>query len=98
MLTPDTTVLELLELHPETEEVFERYTRRLGICICCEALFCTLQEVTLRYQLDREDLMARLSRAVDAHQGHYKILERQQNRRPAPEITSGNRQFKGEIR
>jgi len=88
MLTPDTTVLELLELHPETEAVFERYSRRLGICICCEALFCTLQELTLRYQLDSEALMARLSRAMDAHQAHDNILKR--HHRTAPKQQDWN--------
>ncbi len=64
-LTPDTTVLELVEYHPETEKVFERYTRRLGICICCEALFCSLREVAKRYELELEELMARLDSVME---------------------------------
>lgn len=65
MVTPETTVLELLDLYPETEAVFERYTRRLGICICCEALFCSLNEVAQRYELNLEELMARLCSVIE---------------------------------
>lgn len=65
MVTPETTVLELLDLYPETEAVFERYTRRLGICICCEALFCSLSEVAQRYELNLEELMARLCSVIE---------------------------------
>lgn len=64
-LTPDTTVLELVEYHPETEAVFDHYARKLGICICCEALFCTLGQVAKRYELDLEELMARLNCSID---------------------------------
>jgi len=60
-LTPDTTVLELVEYHPETEAVFEYYALKLGICICCEALFCNLSEVAKRYELDIEELIVRLN-------------------------------------
>ena len=61
MITAERTVLELVELYPETELVFEHYTRRLGICICCEALFCTVREVADRYEIDIDELMVRLN-------------------------------------
>ena len=62
MITQETTVLELLELYPDTEAVFERYTKRLGVCICCEALFCSVKEVAVRYDLEIDELMAKLDR------------------------------------
>jgi hypothetical protein len=65
VLTPETTVLELVECYPETEAVFERYTKRIGICICCECLFCNLKEVVKRYELDLDELMARLTSAIE---------------------------------
>jgi hypothetical protein len=61
LITAETTVLELVELYPDTELVFEHYTRKRGICICCEALFCTLSEVADRYEIDIDELMARLN-------------------------------------
>lgn len=60
MVTLQTTVLELLELHPETEAVFKQYTRSTGICICCEALFCTISEVAKRYEIDCDELISKL--------------------------------------
>lgn len=60
-LGPDTTVLELVEHHPETEQVFNQYSKRLGICLCCEALFATLSEVADRYELNLDELLARLN-------------------------------------
>jgi hypothetical protein len=63
-ITPETSVMELVEHHPETEAVFERYTKRIGICICCECLFCSLKDVSLRYELDLDELMARLNNAI----------------------------------
>jgi hypothetical protein len=61
VVTSETTVLELVELYPETELVFEHYTHRTGVCICCEALFCTLREVAERYEIDIEELIRRLN-------------------------------------
>jgi hypothetical protein len=60
-LTQDTTVLELVEFHPETEVIFDQYTKKIGICICCEALFCTLNEVSRRYEIDIDELLNRLN-------------------------------------
>jgi len=64
VVTTETTVLELVGLYPETELVFEHYTRSAGICICCEALFCTLREVAERYQIDIDELMRRLNSVI----------------------------------
>ena len=62
---PDTTVLELVEYYPETEIVFNQYDRRHGGCICCECLFCSMQEVARRYEINLEELLSRLSAVMD---------------------------------
>lgn len=64
MITDETTMLELVGLYPETELVFDHYTRIIGICICCEALFCTLSEVADRYKIDSEELIVRLRSVI----------------------------------
>lgn len=64
MITAATTVLELVELHPETELVFDHYSRITGICICCEALFCPLREVAERYEIDIDEMMVRLNSVI----------------------------------
>jgi hypothetical protein len=64
LITDEITVLDLVGLYPETEVVFDHYTRIIGICICCEALFCTLSEVADMYEIDSEELMARLRSVI----------------------------------
>lgn len=64
-LRPNTTVLELLEHHPEREAVFSCYSKRIGVCLCCEALFATLTEIALRYELNLDELLARLNSVME---------------------------------
>lgn len=64
-LCTETTVLQLVQSCPETEVVFNRYGDRLGVCICCEALFCSLKEVAQRYELNLDELLARLGSVIE---------------------------------
>ena len=64
-LCTETTVLQLVQSCPETEAVFNRYGHRLGVCICCEALFCSLKEVAQRYELNLDELLARLGSVME---------------------------------
>jgi hypothetical protein len=59
-ISPDMTVLDVVSAYRGTEEVFQRYDRSAGECICCNALFVTLRDVARRYGLDLEDLLADL--------------------------------------
>jgi len=58
------TVLEIVSRHRATEAVFKAWDHRAGECICCQALFDTVQQVAERYQLDLNRLMAELSAAA----------------------------------
>ncbi len=61
---PRMTVLDILSRHRETEAVFKAWDSRAGTCICCRALFDTVQEVADRYGLDLERLMAEINAVV----------------------------------
>lgn len=61
---PRMTVLDILSRHRETEAVFKAWDSRAGTCICCQALFDTVQEVADRYGLDLERLMAEINAVV----------------------------------
>lgn len=65
-IVPRMTVLDIVSRHRATEAVFKRWDGRAGECICCQALFDTLQQVASRYGLDLDRLMAELTAAVDA--------------------------------
>jgi hypothetical protein len=63
------TVLNILSRHSETEAVFYAWDRRAGECICCQALFDTVQRVVDRYGLNLDQLMAELNAAVNETEG-----------------------------
>jgi hypothetical protein len=63
-ITPDMTVLDVVSTYRETEDVFRRYDNQAGECICCNALFDTLQEVATKYGLNLQELLAELCAAA----------------------------------
>ncbi|KUK41161.1 MAG: Uncharacterized protein XD69_0795 [Clostridia bacterium 62_21] len=64
MITAHDTVLQVLEKHPETKPVFDRYGKRLGVCLTCRALFNTLEEAAQANGIPLEDFLADLNEAV----------------------------------
>ncbi|MCD6304729.1 MAG: hypothetical protein J7M32_00390 [Deltaproteobacteria bacterium] len=62
-IDPEMTVLDVVSLWRETESVFKRYDARAGECICCRSLFESVRNVSDKYQLDLEMLLADLEAA-----------------------------------
>jgi hypothetical protein len=65
-LTPELTVLEVLCRHRPTEAVFRKYDAAAGVCLCCQALFDSLEELARKYSLDLQGLLADLEQAAGA--------------------------------
>jgi hypothetical protein len=65
-IEPQMTVLDIVHRYRATEAVFKRWDSRAGECICCQALFDTIQQVADRYGLDLDQLMAELEEVVQA--------------------------------
>ena len=63
-ITADMIVLNIVSLHPETENIFHSYDEQVGECICCQMLFDTLEDVAERYNLELMPLLIRLNEAV----------------------------------
>jgi hypothetical protein len=63
-ITPDMTVLDVVSTYRETEDVFRRYDNQAGECVCCNALFETLQDVAAKYGLNLQELLAELCAAA----------------------------------
>ncbi|MFO7875179.1 MAG: hypothetical protein R6U55_01175 [Desulfovermiculus sp.] len=63
-ITPDMTVLDVVSTYRKTEDVFRRYDNQAGECICCNALFDTLQDVAAKYGLNQQELLAELCTAA----------------------------------
>ena len=57
VLSPRMTVLDVVGRFRETEGVFKAYDARAGACICCEALFDTIEDAARRFHLDLDALM-----------------------------------------
>ncbi len=56
----DMTVLEVVSRYRQTEKVFKKYDAHAGECICCQALFETLESVAEKYDLDLDKLLLEL--------------------------------------
>ncbi len=54
------TVLEIIHRHRQTETVFKKYDKQAGTCICCNALFDTLEGVAEKYNLGLKGLLLEL--------------------------------------
>ncbi len=63
-ITPDMTVLDIVSRYRETEAVFKNYDTYAGECICCKALFDSLQDVADRYALNLPELLDALNEAI----------------------------------
>jgi hypothetical protein len=64
LVTPEMTVLEVIFRHRETEKVFRNYDSAAGVCLCCQALFESLEDLARKYSLDLDQLMADLEVAA----------------------------------
>lgn len=60
----DMTVLDVVSRYQQTEAVFRQYDEKAGVCLCCHALFDSLQEVADKYGLDLDRLLADLELAA----------------------------------
>jgi hypothetical protein len=67
-IRPEMTVLDIVSQHRETEAVFKRYDEKAGECICCQALFDTVQDVAEKYGLDLGQLITELKTAIKGNQ------------------------------
>ncbi|MCD4754391.1 MAG: hypothetical protein K8R75_01110 [Deltaproteobacteria bacterium] len=59
------TVLEVIHRHRKTETVFRKYDEQAGICICCQTLFETLEEIAKKYNLGLKGLLLELEAVVN---------------------------------
>ena len=62
-ITPDMTVLDVIAKNRPTEQVFRKYDRQAGICICCDALFDRLDDLSEKYEIDLKGLLNDLEEA-----------------------------------
>ncbi len=64
-ITPNMTVLEVIDRYRNTESVFKKYDEQAGVCICCQSLFETIKEVAEKYGIDLNGLMTALETQIN---------------------------------
>ncbi|WP_320041131.1 hypothetical protein [uncultured Desulfobacter sp.] len=64
-IEPGMTVLDIVSTYSATQEVFKRWDDRAGECICCNALFESLETVAEKYNLNLSALVQDLKKAAD---------------------------------
>jgi hypothetical protein len=63
-ITPEMTLIEVLQQYRQTEAVFRRYEGEANGCLLCHALFDTLAEAAAKYGLDLDRLLKDLQEAA----------------------------------
>ena len=64
MLTKDMKILDIVADYPTTEHIFRSFDEIAGKCTMCHNLFDTLEEFSLIYNIDLDDLMIRLEKEI----------------------------------
>jgi len=64
VLTPQMTLLEIMYRWRASETVFRAYESQAGVCLRCQALFDTLEDVARKYRLDLKALLADLQTLI----------------------------------
>lgn len=63
-ITKDDQLLDIVYKYPETEAVFRCYETEGQVCLLCDYLFCTLEEVSQIVPLDKEKLLSELNQVL----------------------------------
>jgi hypothetical protein len=61
LIRPEMTLLEVVDLYPQTEGVFKKYDQQAGACLCCQALFESIREMAEKYNLNLQMLLDELN-------------------------------------
>jgi hypothetical protein len=56
----DMKMVDILERYRQTEAVFRKNDPQAGVCLCCQALFESLEDIAGKYALNLDMLMADL--------------------------------------
>ena len=64
-LDPKSTVLDVISQYRQTEDVFKRYDKVAGECICCQALFESLEDVAEKYGFNPATFLSDLETAIN---------------------------------
>lgn len=58
MIDRKTTLLEIVDKFPETEVIIREYDKFVGVCLLCECLFDSIEEIEIAYNIDLQEMKA----------------------------------------
>jgi hypothetical protein len=64
IIASEMTILDIVSKYRHTEAVFKQYDEKAGVCLLCQALFDSLEDLADKYGLDLEELMADLKAII----------------------------------
>lgn len=64
MITKEMTILNIVEKYPEALKVFKVYDELFQVCICCQSLFDTLEQVCDKYGIDLDKVLSDINKVV----------------------------------
>ena len=64
MITQNMIVLDIVERHPETEDVFREYDCILGKCLLCHNLFDPIVNIALDHNLNINEMIEKLNNVL----------------------------------
>ncbi|MBN1664440.1 MAG: hypothetical protein JW943_12640 [Deltaproteobacteria bacterium] len=59
-VTSETTLIDIISGHRETEQIFRRLEEETGTCVCCEGLFLSLREAAEKFGFDLEMVLSEI--------------------------------------
>lgn len=64
LITPEMTILEIVDKYPQTESIIRKYDQQAGVCLCCQALFESLRDTAIKFGLNIEKLLDDLNQVI----------------------------------
>ncbi|MBN2793890.1 MAG: hypothetical protein JXR88_00690 [Clostridia bacterium] len=68
MLDKSNTILDWVDQFPETESVIREYDEHVGVCILCQCLFESIEEIESIFQLDLNEMYFRMLKAISSNE------------------------------
>lgn len=65
MLLQNKTVFDIIYEFPETKEVFQKYEEDTGICIMCEHLFATINDISIVIKRNVDNILQDLENVAN---------------------------------
>lgn len=58
------TVLDIVEKHPETENIFRDYDAIVGKCVLCACLFDSIEDIATNHNLDLKSFLYKINSSI----------------------------------